>query len=754
MPLGPEDIYLYARHAGFSPDQAVTMTAIAMAESGGVLTAHNPNGEDSKGLWQINHEAHPKFHGLDASDPLTNARMAFEVSGGGSNIRPWTVTHSDKGAPYQKFLDDAEAASRAYGENGIGQHNPPANYKSASVPAGQPADIPPPAPLPDAVPDDSDAAFTPAFGGQGSNLAQQSGGAPPGQAPAPAPTQPTGPADGVDSDADGLLDSYESAVGLDANSVDSDGDGFTDVQEILEFKTDATDFASNPLGATGGEALAGGGPAAPPPTPIPYPNESGPSGEDFSDVGVAPGAAPAPQDFSDVGVAPGAAPPPQDFSDVGVAPGPGAAPQAPLLQTVVQGPPLMATAQNTSVAAPGGGNKLDQFLDAALAQDGKPYVFGTEVSGDTLDPDALDCSELVEWAGHQAGVTIPDGSFNQYLHTKQLGGELTVEEALQTPGALLFKFSSTPTPGGGRPSVAHVAISLGDGRTIEARNTRVGTGIMDAGDMEWTHAGVVPEMGTELSGDFGPGIVTEAPQPIQPVQMGADSDEDGLLDAYERMIGSDPFNADTDQDGFIDSVETHEHNTDPLDFTDNALTSASPDGYRPPLTTESAPTFGQMGGAGQGAPQGNIFDDVGVAPGSGGGSGGGFGGGGSGGGSGQGSGGGQGADQDQGNDNGQGQGEGQAQGTSPEPEPTPPPAEDPPAEDAPAEDPPAEDAVPPEEPSPAPEPEPEPLTLHPTVEDHPEFLEAIEAQDLDFDTDGDGVVGLDDFDDWHDAGGT
>jgi Lysozyme like domain len=38
----------------FSPDQAATMTAIALAESGGNSGSHNPHGEDSKGLWQIN----------------------------------------------------------------------------------------------------------------------------------------------------------------------------------------------------------------------------------------------------------------------------------------------------------------------------------------------------------------------------------------------------------------------------------------------------------------------------------------------------------------------------------------------------------------------------------------------------------------------------------------------------------------------------------------------------------------------------
>jgi len=38
----------------YHSDDAITFTAIAMAESGGHSDAHNPHGEDSFGLWQIN----------------------------------------------------------------------------------------------------------------------------------------------------------------------------------------------------------------------------------------------------------------------------------------------------------------------------------------------------------------------------------------------------------------------------------------------------------------------------------------------------------------------------------------------------------------------------------------------------------------------------------------------------------------------------------------------------------------------------
>lgn len=139
------------------------------------------------------------------------------------------------------------------------------------------------------------------------------------------------------------------------------------------------------------------------------------------------------------------------------------------------------------------GSKRQQFVDLALQQSGDRYVMGHEVSLDDANPDTFDCSELVEWAAKRVGVDVTDGSWLQYLDLKQRGALMPVEEALRTPGALLFSFSEEPTPGGGRPSQAHVAISLGDGRTIEARGREYGVGIFEAGD-RFEYAGMIPEL--------------------------------------------------------------------------------------------------------------------------------------------------------------------------------------------------------------------------------------------------------------------
>jgi cell wall-associated NlpC family hydrolase len=145
----------------------------------------------------------------------------------------------------------------------------------------------------------------------------------------------------------------------------------------------------------------------------------------------------------------------------------------------------------TGLTTAGTSAKTQTFVQSALAQAGDPYVWGASASPTDPNPTAFDCSELTRWAAKRAGVDLPDGSWLQYLSLKQQGATIPVAQALQTPGALLFSFSSEPVAGGGRPSRAHVAISLGDGRTIEARGSKYGVGSFDAAN-RFQYAAVVP----------------------------------------------------------------------------------------------------------------------------------------------------------------------------------------------------------------------------------------------------------------------
>jgi peptidoglycan hydrolase-like protein with peptidoglycan-binding domain len=122
-----------------------------------------------------------------------------------------------------------------------------------------------------------------------------------------------------------------------------------------------------------------------------------------------------------------------------------------------------------------GTGTTQEFLWNALGQQGKSYVYGAETNLNDPNPQTFDCSELVEWAAARAGVRFPDGSAAQIDAARPM----SVEEALRTPGALLYR------PG-------HIAISLGDGRTIEARGRRHGVGIFSAEGRGWTRAGTIP----------------------------------------------------------------------------------------------------------------------------------------------------------------------------------------------------------------------------------------------------------------------
>jgi cell wall-associated NlpC family hydrolase len=361
--LSAVEIYRYARLAGFSPDQAVTMTAVALAESGGNTNAHNPHGENSQGLWQINAAAHPNFAGENLYDPLTNARAAFEVSGHGDDVSAWTTTHGIGTAKYLSYQGEAEAAAHAAGDNATGVWTGTAGY-------------------------------------------------------------------------------------------------------------------GHPLAAGDG---AGGG------------------------VGSA-----------------------------------------------------MHTDMSTA-ALPGGGgsHKVDAFVQDALAQAGDPYVWGATPDVHNANPTGFDCSSLVEWAAGQVGIDLPRTSYGQYLALQQQGDTISVEQALHTRGALLFDFSTPPTPGGGRPSTAHVAISLGDGRTIEAMDTQHGVLVAHASTGRFNYAAVVPGMDA-MDASAVPTAGTGAPEPATALAASG-----APPDWLERLIVSDLWKTDSDGDGISDGYEIFVLHTDP-----------------------------------------------------------------------------------------------------------------------------------------------------------------------------------------------
>lgn len=152
----------------------------------------------------------------------------------------------------------------------------------------------------------------------------------------------------------------------------------------------------------------------------------------------------------------------------------------------------------------------DLIVATALSQSGSRYVWGAEASASDADPGSLDCSELVQWACQHTvflvyGTLNPpdpndaliahmvDGSSNQIAWCEQHGTVISVGEAINTRGALLWH------PG-------HIAMSLGDGRTIEAKGRAWGVGVFGAAG-RFTKGARIP------GANYGP--VSSAPKPGQ-----------------------------------------------------------------------------------------------------------------------------------------------------------------------------------------------------------------------------------------------
>ena len=122
-------------------------------------------------------------------------------------------------------------------------------------------------------------------------------------------------------------------------------------------------------------------------------------------------------------------------------------------QAAVRGLPGSAGADISSSDGPGlTVAQTKAFLTTALAQVGKPYVWG----GD--GPNVFDCSGLVQWSMRQAGITMPRVAVNQ----AQTGPRVALADLV--PGDLLFYHTDPTAP----TYISHVAIYLGKGLMLQA----------------------------------------------------------------------------------------------------------------------------------------------------------------------------------------------------------------------------------------------------------------------------------------------
>jgi len=110
-------------------------------------------------------------------------------------------------------------------------------------------------------------------------------------------------------------------------------------------------------------------------------------------------------------------------------------------------PPAQPVVAMTPVAAAPDRDVGSIVVNAALTRLGAPYAWAA------AGPDAFDCSGLVVWAFHQAGLTLPHSS--QALAS---GGQPVPLDQMQ-PGDVIILF----------PDASHAGIYAGDGRMVHAQ---------------------------------------------------------------------------------------------------------------------------------------------------------------------------------------------------------------------------------------------------------------------------------------------
>jgi cell wall-associated NlpC family hydrolase len=117
----------------------------------------------------------------------------------------------------------------------------------------------------------------------------------------------------------------------------------------------------------------------------------------------------------------------------------------------------------------------ERMVQWALAQRGKAYIWGGN------GPTGFDCSGLVQEASRAAGKVLTKPSTSQWATVRAAGRAVSVDTAIRTRGALLFRMTGYPT---------HIAISLGNGSTIEAMGTAYGVLVGSTANRGWTSGGI------------------------------------------------------------------------------------------------------------------------------------------------------------------------------------------------------------------------------------------------------------------------
>lgn len=132
-------------------------------------------------------------------------------------------------------------------------------------------------------------------------------------------------------------------------------------------------------------------------------------------------------------------------------------------------PPSSKDPAPVASGAPTGSNaRGDALVQVAMAQVGKPYVWGG------TGPDGFDCSGLTYFSARKAlGVTLPRIAADQFK------AGVAVQPADLQPGDLVF-YANTYAPG-----ITHVGIYIGGGRWVSALSEQYGVKVVSLDEPYW-----------------------------------------------------------------------------------------------------------------------------------------------------------------------------------------------------------------------------------------------------------------------------
>ena len=238
---------------------------------------------------------------------------------------------------------------------------------------------------------------------------------------------------------------------------------------------------------------------------------------------------------------------------------------------------------------------LERFLKMAVAQSGDPYDSDSSANiVNNPNPVELECSELTEWAGMNAGVKLATTSYLQFFQMEDANAITSVDEALHTPAPCCSRSTRRPSAAAAvrrRPtSPSAWATAARSRRWARSTASRSPTPTPIAGpnaaiipefrgqrvDMDdvMTWVGRDDDAATMLYGtpmdptpyDDGappapapePPAAPPAPDPLAEAaanEGGVDTDADMLPDHFETKYALDPNDPDTDGDGITDGYE-------------------------------------------------------------------------------------------------------------------------------------------------------------------------------------------------------